>query len=92
MATAPQAPATHAGAMQESLGVGQTVHEAPQLFGSVALVQASWHRLNPELHATPQLVPSQVALPFGSVGHAVQDVVPQLFTFVFATHAPPHRW
>jgi hypothetical protein len=78
--------------MQESLGIGHTEHEAPQLFGSVALVQAPWHRLKPLLHAMPQLVPSHVALPFGSVGHAVHDVVPQLFTLVFATHTPAHRW
>jgi hypothetical protein len=39
----------------------------------------------------PQLVPLHVAVPCGSVGHAMHDVVPQLFTLAFATHAPPHR-
>jgi hypothetical protein len=90
--TAPHEPLVQAAAMHESLGIGHTAHEAPQLFGSVALVQAPWHRLKPAVQVMPQLVPLQVAVPFGSVGQAAQEVVPQLFTLVSGAHAPEQRW
>lgn len=44
------------------------------------------------MHAMPQLVPSQVAVPFGSLGHAVHDDVPQELTLLLLTQELPHRW
>jgi hypothetical protein len=43
------------------------------------------------LHVNPHAVPLHVAVALATVGHAVHDVVPQLFTLVLDTHAPPHR-
>jgi hypothetical protein len=44
------------------------------------------------LHASPHEVPSQVALPFGSVGQGVHDDGPHEVTLVFDAHWVPHRW
>ena len=41
------------------------------------------------LQVNPQLVPSQVAVPFIGVEHAMHDV-PQPAMLVLATHALPH--
>jgi hypothetical protein len=40
---------------------------------------------------TPQLVPSQVAVPVVGVGHALHEL-PQVSTLVFDTHRPPQLW
>ncbi len=40
----------------------------------------------------PQLVPSQVAVPCGSVGQAEHDDAPHELTLVFATQALTHQW
>jgi hypothetical protein len=39
----------------------------------------------------PQLVPSQVAVPFAGIGHAPHDA-PHELTLLFGTHALPHAW
>jgi hypothetical protein len=78
--------------MHESLGGGHTAHDAPQLFASSALVHAPWHKLKPTPQVMPQLVPSQVAVPCGSVGQATHELVPQLFTLVFDAQAPAQTW
>jgi hypothetical protein len=46
---------------------------------------------NPVPQVNPHAVPSQVATPLAGGVQAVHDVVPQLFTLVLETHAPPHR-
>ena len=40
---------------------------------------------------TPQLVPSQVALPTAGTGQAVHEL-PQLCTLLLDTHRPPQLW
>jgi hypothetical protein len=45
-----------------------------------------------EVHAVPQLVPLQVAVVFGYVGHALHEVVPQLIGELLLEHAPAQTW
>jgi hypothetical protein len=44
----------------------------------------------PLVQLKPQLVPSQVAVPLGDVGHAVHEL-PQVATALSETHCVPHR-
>jgi hypothetical protein len=43
--------------------------------------------MEPELQLIPHVVPLQLAVPFGSIGHGVHDV-PQLAVDMFETQAP----
>src|SRR5580704_8812754 len=45
----------------------------------------------PAPHVNPQLVPSQVAVPFVGVTHAVQEL-PQVLTLLLSAHAPEQAW
>ena len=69
--------------------------QAPVPCASPHAMHAPPHQMYPALHATPQLTPSQVALPLGSVGQAPQ-LAPQVATAVLDTQAPPQscvpRW
>ena len=49
------------------------------------------HSLVPELHVRPQVLPLQVATPFGSVAHGVQ-LAPQLATELLSRQTPEQRW
>ena len=60
-----------------AFAVGQTAHAPP-------------HSLLPVLQVRPQVVPLQVAAPFGSVGQAVQ-LAPQVATEVLSTQTPEQR-
>ena len=44
------------------------------------------------LQVNPQLVPSQVAVPFIGVEHGVHDVAPHEFGLVFGWHVPLQSW
>ncbi len=46
----------------------------------------------PAMHVVPQVLPSHVAFALVRVGHGVHEVVPQLVTEVFDTHAPLQLW
>lgn len=73
------------------VGVGQAVHELPQVATAVFEAQADAQVCVPVGQVKPQLVPLQVAvLPVGAA-QAVHEV-PQVATAVLATQAVPHRW
>jgi hypothetical protein len=44
------------------------------------------------LQAKPQVVPSHVGVLFAGARQGVQDVVPQVATELFETHAPAQLW
>ncbi len=44
------------------------------------------------LHAMPQLVPLQVAIPLAGTAQAVPQDWPQLCTLLLDTHRPPQLW
>ncbi|HEY0880349.1 MAG TPA: hypothetical protein VGD87_02405, partial [Archangium sp.] len=57
--------------------------------GVVHTAQVSPQSRAPASQVRPQLVPSQVEVPFGVAGQTVHEL-PQLFTLVFDTQARPH--
>lgn len=63
------------------------VGQVPQT--SVLAMQAPLHSFIAAGHAGTQTVPSQVTAPPVGMGHAMQDVVPQLPTSRLLTHLPP---
>ena len=72
-------------------GAEQAVQDVPHvavLEFDTQLPPQSW---KPALHAIPQLVPLQVAVPFPGTGQAVQDV-PHVAVLEFDTHVPPQLW
>jgi hypothetical protein len=72
------------------------VPHAPQLLATVRSVShplAAFPSQSPKpaMHVVPHVEPSHVAFAFVRVAQGVHDVVPQLVTDVFETHAPLHR-
>ncbi len=49
------------------------------------------HRWNPDTHAKPQAVPSQVAVAWSGTGQAVQ-LAPQVATLLLEAQAAPQAW
>jgi hypothetical protein len=71
---------------------GHTEQLAPQAALKSSGTQAPPQLWKPVRQVSPQLVPLQVALALGGVGHGEQELVPQLLTLVFATHWPLQAW
>jgi len=75
-------------AVPPPVGVGQALHDVPQLLVLVFERQLEPHAWKPVLQVNPHDAPSQVAAPLVGTEHAVHDVVPQLAVLAFDTHAP----
>ena len=70
---------------------GHTEHRLPQV--ATEKFETHWplHSWKPTLHAIPQLVPLQLAVPFTGTGHGVHEV-PHDDSAVSETQAELHRW
>lgn len=65
------------------------LHTGAAFAGVVHAAQVEPQSRKPASQVRPQLVPSQVEVPLGVAGHAVQEL-PQLSALVFDTQARPH--
>lgn len=67
-------------------------HVVPLAFGSIGqAAHAPWQARKFVLQLNPHEKPSQVGVPFGSVGHALHDA-PQVAVAAFDTQTPLQRW
>jgi hypothetical protein len=74
-----------------AIGVGQALHDIPQVSGSLSLTQASLHLWYAWSHCRAHLSPSQDVLPLAEVGQGVQEA-PQKLRLVDSTQMPLQKF